>query len=117
MLVQVARVAVFLVFGVGCGLMLMTNVLAFLVLRPPKRLGFLWWHVTAISVSYLCFGLIALHGVFQRMQAEASVTWQLPVLVLGTVLFTTSQAIIFSVERARLATARAIHEHPGLDAE
>ncbi len=99
-LADLLRFSIFALFGIGVGFMAVTNVMAYRVLRPPRRLGFLWWHVTAISVSVLCFGTVAVITVASRL--GESVTWRSPVTLLGCVLFAASQAIIFRVERQRL---------------
>ncbi len=99
-LADLLRFSIFALFGVGVGFMVMTNVMAYRVLRPPRRLGFLWWHVTAVSISVLCFGTVSVITVASRL--GESVTWRSPVTLLGCLLFATSQAIIFRVERQRL---------------
>ncbi len=99
-LADLLRFAIFALFGIGVGFMAMTNIMAYRVLRPPRRLGFLWWHVTAVSVSVLCFGTVAVITVASRL--GESVTWRSPVTLFGCVLFATSQTIIFRVERQRL---------------
>lgn len=86
--------------------MLMTNVIAFMVLRPPKKLGFLWWHVTSISLSFLCIGLVSVERVTGQLGNPPS--WRTWVTLIGMLLFTTAQVIIFSVERQRLITQRAV---------
>ncbi len=104
-LADLLRYTIFGLFGVGAGFMLMTNYMAYRVLRPPRRLGFLWWHVTAVSVSVLCFGTVAVITVASRL--GESVTWRSPVTLLGCVLFAVSQTIIFRVERQRLVEKTA----------
>ncbi len=99
-LADLLRFTIFALFGIGSGFMLMTNYMAYRVLRPPRRLGFLWWHVTAVSVSVLCFGTVAVVTVASRL-GEA-ITWRTPTTLLGCILFATSQVIIFRVERQRL---------------
>ncbi len=100
-LADLLRFLIFGLFGVGSGFMLMTNVMAYRVLRPPRRLGFLWWHVTAVSIAMLCFGTVAVITVAGRL--GESLTWRSPATLLGCVLFAVSQVIIFRVERQRLA--------------
>ena len=94
------------ILGLATGLMLMTNVVAFRVLRVPARLGFLWWHVTAISGAFLCFQAVVVDRVIRHLQTEP--TWQTYVTLLGSALFLTAQVIIFNVERNRLSHYRAM---------
>ncbi len=100
-LADVLRVIIFATYGTGVGFMLLTNLIAYRVLRPPRRLGFLWWHVTAVSVTVLCFGVVAVEGVVGRL-GNPHIRWQSLVVLIGCVLFVTSQVIIFRVERQRL---------------
>lgn len=102
------RVLVFLTFGVGCGFMLLTNWLAWRVLRNPSHSGFLWWHVSAISVATLCLGVVAVERVLWRLGTEA--TWQGSVILIGTSLFCVSQVIIYRVERKWCALLQAAEE-------
>ncbi len=101
-----ARVAIFAIFGVGVGFMALTNWIAFRVLRPPKQIGFLWWHVTAISVTVLCLGVVAVDRVVGRIGLPPN--WYGWVTLVGSVLFCVSQIIIFRVERARLVEKQAL---------
>lgn len=100
------RVLAFATFGVGVGIMVVNNALAFQVLRPRARLGFLWWHVTAISAAFLCIGVVGLESVAGRF--GTSPTWHSPLFVLGCSLFAVAQVLIFRVERARLVDKRAL---------
>lgn len=104
LLADAMRYAVFALSGIGVGFMLMTNFLAFKVLRPPKRLGFLWWHVTAISLSIMMIGAVALSDIVDRIGGPF--TWRAPVMFVGTLLYATAQVIIFRVERQRLVAKR-----------
>ncbi len=99
-LADLLRFAVFALFGVGVGFMVVTNLMAYRVLRPPRRLGFLWWHVTAVSIATFCFGFVAVERVVGRL--GLSLSWHAPVLLIGCILFAVSQVIIFRVERQRL---------------
>ncbi len=99
-LADLLRYAIFSLFGLGVGFMLITNVMAYMVLRPPRRLGFLWWHVTAVSIAMSCFGVVSVERVVGRL--GNSLSWHAPVVLLGCVLFAVSQVIIFRVERQRL---------------
>ncbi len=99
-LADLLRYTIFALFGVGAGFMLMTNIMAYMVLRPPRRLGFLWWHVTAVSIAMSCFGVVAVERVVGRL--GNSLSWHAPVVLLGCLLFSVSQVIIFRVERQRL---------------
>ncbi len=99
-LADVIRFVIFSTYGVGVGFMVMTNVIAYRVLRPPRRIGFLWWHVTAVSLAFLCFGVVAVQFVVGRIGQTLS--WHGLVVLVGCLLFVTSQVIIFRVERQRL---------------
>lgn len=106
--IDVLRVLLFVPFGIGVGFMAITNVIAFLVLRSPrerKKVSFLWWHVTAISLSFLMLGVVALDNVYNRLGMEP--TWRVPVTLVGTTLFMVAQIIIFNIERQRLVQKRA----------
>lgn len=103
---DLVRMAVFALFGIGIGFMLLTNVIAFMVLRPPKKLGFLWWHVTAISLSFLCLGIVATERVVGSLGDPPG--WRSALVLFGMTLFATAQAIIFGVERQRLVADRAM---------
>lgn len=105
MLFDVLRFAIFGMFGIGVGFMLMTNVLSFWLLRPPKRLGFLWWHVTSISVSFVLIGIVATESAVSRIGAPPS--WRTFLTLVGMFLFAVAQFLIFGVERKRLVEARA----------
>lgn len=100
-LVDLARYGFFATFGVGTAFMVATNVLAFLVLRPPKKIGFLWWHVTAISLSFLCFGSVVLSRTMNGLDNHLAPTWHTYVTAVGVLTFTSAQVIIFNVERQR----------------
>lgn len=102
---DVVRFAAFATFGVGAGFMVLTNIMAFMVLRPPKKLGFLWWHVTSISISFLCLGLVSVEHVSGKLGDPPG--WRSAVVLFGTVLFLIAQIIIFRVERKRLIQKRA----------
>ncbi len=99
-LADLLRYAIFTLFGIGVGYMLITNVMAYSVLRPPRRLGFLWWHVTAVSIAVLCFGGVAVAAVAGRLGEP--LIWASPVVLIGCVLFAVSQVLIFRIERQRL---------------
>lgn len=116
------RILFVAVFGFGAALMLITNYVAFMVLRPPKQLGFLWWHVSAISLSFLCFGSVAISQTLERLNKDQGVgaDWRTYVTALGVITFTVAQVIIFNVERRRLAHKIALErgtEKPELDVE
>ncbi len=100
-LADILRFLIFALFGVGAGFMLTTNLIAYRVLRPPRRIGFLWWHVTAVSIAMFCFGVVAVDRVVGRI--GQSLSWHALVLLFGCILFAASQVIIFRVERQRLA--------------
>lgn len=100
------RYGVFISAGIGVGFMLMTNVIAFQVLRPPKKLGFLWWHVTSISLSFLMIGTVAMDNIVSRIGDPF--TWRAPLMFVGTALYAVAQAIIFRVERSRLIQKKAL---------
>lgn len=102
---DILRYAVFALSGVGVGFMLMTNVIAFKVLRPPRRLGFLWWHITSISLSITLIGAVAMDNLVSRIGEPF--TWRAPTMFAGTALFTIAQVLIFKVERSRLINKRA----------
>lgn len=104
-LFDLVRVLVFSTFGVGVGFMVLTNCIAFIVLRPPKAMGFLWWHVASISLSFLCLGSVGTWFVASRFGDPPGLA-SLVVLV-GTILFAIAQILIFRVERGRLIFARA----------
>lgn len=103
--IDLIRVMIFAGFGLGVALMLVVNVLAFRVLRPPAKVGFLWWHVSGISVSFLCLGTVALERVVGRLGAPA--TWRTVVTFIGVAAFLASQIIIFGVERERMIVREA----------
>lgn len=100
------RYAIFLTFGAGTGLMCITNVLAFKVLRPPKKLGFLWWHVTSISLSFICVGIVATERVVGTLGDPPG--WRSVLVLFGMTLYCLAQFIIFRVERLRLVNSRAV---------
>lgn len=104
-LFDIVRFATFAAFGIGLGFMVLTNLMAFMVLRPPKQLGFLWWHVTAVSLSFLCIGIVAVEGVSGRLNDPLG--WRSGLVLAGMTLYMVSQAMIFSVERHRLVVSRA----------
>lgn len=103
---DILRLLIFACYGLGVAFMVVTNFIAYMVLRPPKKLGFLWWHVTAISVSFLCFGTVAIERVTRSFGDDLS--WRTWVTLAGVVTFAASQVIIFSVERDRLMDIRAV---------
>lgn len=103
---DIVRYAVFATFGVGVGLMALTNLIAFRVLRPPRRIGFLWWHITAISLSFLCLGVVSIEYVTGELGDPPG--WRAATVLLGTTLFMVAQWIIFNVERQRLVNKQAI---------
>lgn len=103
---DIFRYAIFGLFGVGMGFMAITNVLAFKVLRPPKHLGFLWWHVISISLAFACMGLVSVERVTGQLGNPPS--WRTWVTLSGVTLFAAAQIIIFRVERQRLVNHRAV---------
>jgi hypothetical protein len=103
---DVLRLLVFATFGIGVGFMVVTNTISFRVLRPAHRLGFLWWHVSAVSTAFLCFGVVAVERVAGRLGDPSS--WYGWVTLVGSVLFCVSQLLIFRIERARLVEKRAL---------
>lgn len=103
---NVLRYGVFLTSGIGFGFMVMTNFIAFAVLRPPKKFGFLWWHVTSISLSFVLVGAVALDNIVERIGEPF--TWRAPVMFIGTALYATAQFLIFKIERERLIQRRAL---------
>lgn len=108
LLVDVLRYTIFGLFGVGAAFMVVTNVLAFSVLRPPKQLGFLWWHVMAISLSFLCLGAISVDAILIRVGNPF--TWRVPLGIFGFGLFMVAQIIIFNVERNRFSQKKALEQ-------
>ncbi len=106
LLFDLLRLSVFALFGVGLGFMIMTNCIAFMILRPPKKLGFLWWHVTAISLSFVCLGVVATERVVGSLGDPPG--WRSILVLIGMLLFATAQVIIFGVERQRFITNRAM---------
>lgn len=103
---DIIRYLDFAMFGVGSAFMLITNVLAFKILRSPRKLGFLWWHVTSISISFVCIGSIALNSAFSRLGQDP--TWRTPVIFFGFLLYMLSQIIISRVELERYAARIAM---------
>ncbi len=100
------RVAIFAVFGLGVGFMTVTNYIAYRVLRPPRQLGFLWWHVTAISLSFLLLGTVAVERVMREFGGP--VRWFGWVTLVGSALFFVAQVLIFRIERSRLVEKQAV---------
>jgi len=109
---DVYRVMLFVLFAVGSAFMVGTNILGFFVLRPPKKLGFLWWHVTAISLSFFLIGLVALSLVYERLNDPhaSDLTWESIFLGIGFSLFALAQVIIFQVEKSRYVHKKALHD-------
>lgn len=105
MVLDLIRTLFFVVFGIGLAFMFATNVLAFKVLRPPKKLGFLWWHVTAISISFTLIGAVALSRSLDMLGQRA--TWETYATAVGISLYALAQTIIFNVERERYIIMRA----------
>ncbi len=103
---DVLRLAAFALFGLGVGFMAVTNYIAYQVLRPPRQLGFLWWHVTAISISFLCLGAVAVDRVMRELGGPAR--WFGWVTLVGCSLFFVAQVLIFRVERSRLVEKQAV---------
>jgi hypothetical protein len=108
---NVIRFVDFALFGVGCAFMLLTNVLAFRVLRPPKRLGFLWWHVTCISTAFVLLGAVVIDRAFDKLDSVA--TWQTVATFVGFLAFAIAQILIFGIEKQRYVATRAVAEHHG----
>lgn len=109
------RIATITLFGGGAGFMVLTNVIAFSVLRPPKKLGFLWWHVTSISLAWLMVGGSSAYVVFTNLGNPPG---RITAFVLpGMALFFVAQVIIFMVERGRLASKRALTRSMELSTE
>lgn len=108
---DILRITTILLFGVGAGFMALTNVIAFNVLRPPRQLGFLWWHVTSISLAWLLVGGSAAYVVYTRLGNPPGfiTAFVLP----GMMLFAVAQVIIFQVERSRLAAKRSLQRAAG----
>ncbi len=104
-LLEIIRGLFFVVFGIGFAFMCATNVLAFRVLRPPKKLGFLWWHVTSISISFTLISLVALSRALESSGQSSS--WQTYATAAGISLYAVAQTIIFNVERERYVIIKA----------
>lgn len=105
MFFDLIRILDFGMFGVGCAFMLVTNVLAYKVLRPYKKPGFLWWHVTSISISFLCLGSVAVSVAYAYLGQGP--TWRTPTIFVGFLTFMIAQGIIFSVESQRYVARQA----------
>ncbi len=95
------RFVIFALFGAGVGLMALTNVMAYRVLRPPRRIGFLWWHVSGVSVATFGYGLVAVAAVAGRLGGPAF--WATPVVLVASIVFAFTQVIIYRIERQRYA--------------
>lgn len=106
------RFGVFATFGVGIGFMLLTNFIAWKVLRPAQKLGFLWWHVTSISLSFICIGIVATERVVSRLGDPPG--WRSVLTLTGMTLYAVAQVIIFNVERSRLIQKRAFEKAAGV---
>lgn len=106
---DVIRFLIFAVAGVGAAFMVATNAIAYNVLRPPKKLGFLWWHVLAISLGFIFIGVVALDNILLRIGEP--ITWRVPVGFIGFTLFAVAQVIIFLIERGRLSQKKALERN------
>lgn len=105
---DIFRGLVFLFAGVGAGFAIATNILAFKVLRPPKKLGFLWWHVTSVTVAFFLWGSVVLY--YSLMRLGEPISWRTFASLGGAVVFAVSQTIIFTVERQRWFARRTVDE-------
>lgn len=108
MIADLARYLAVAAFAAGVGIMLVTNVIAFRVLRPAKKSGFLWWHVAAISLSFLLLGSVAVDRIFDRLSQPVS--WHTFATFAGITLFLVAQVIIFLIERSRLTAKKALEK-------
>lgn len=95
--------------GAALAFMVGVNILALKVLRPPRKLGFLWWHITAVSISVICLSVVTLDVVAKHLGAPA--TWRTWVALVGFTLMLAAQVIIFHVERQRYLQRLVIDMH------
>ncbi len=92
--------------GFGVGLMAATNWAALRVLRPPRVGGFLWWHVTSISLAVTGLLTVAMNRIFTHFGEP--IAWQTIVTLASVALLDVAMWIIFRIERRRYAAFRAL---------
>lgn len=106
-LIDIVRFVIFAEAGVALSFMVGTNILAWKVLRPArKRVGFLWWHITTVSIGVICIGVIALERVLGKLGSPQ--TWRTWTTLVGMTSLAAAQTIIFHVERQRFVEKRVI---------
>ena len=100
------RFVVFAEAGMALAFMVGTNIMTWRVLRPPRKRGFLWWHVLTICLGVICISIIALERVAGHLGSPP--TWRTWVTLSGMTLILAAQWIIYHVEHARLVYRKAI---------
>lgn len=102
---DVLRIAAGVLLAATASLQLSIIIMAWYVLRPAHKLGFLWWHILAVALSSFGLAFVAVSGSWGRFGLH--ITWHLPATMFFLSLHLTALVIIYRVERARFAEKRA----------
>lgn len=104
--VDLLRIAVIGATGLGIGLICVITVVAYSVLKPPAKLGFLVQHIIGIGIGV--GGAMLLLAEFQLGRIGDPPTWRLPVTVAVISLIDMALVLVLRVERGRLVEKRAV---------
>lgn len=103
---DVLRLIVLIATGAGIGLMGVITVVAYGVLRPPRRLGlFLWTHIATISLGVA--GAMLLLAEAQLGYLGDPATWRLPATLVVILTLDLALVLVYRVEQSRLVEKRA----------
>jgi hypothetical protein len=103
--VDLLRVVVLVLAGGGIGAMLVITWLAFRVLHPPRRPGFLWWHV--LTVTLAVSGLVVTTAGERLAMLQQPPDWRLPIALVSMVLLDIALVLIFRIEYERMVDKAA----------
>ncbi len=104
-LTDLFRFAVIAMSGSAIGVMLVVTWLAWGVLRPARPLGFLAWHILAITASIVPLVVVAADATIARLHQP--VTWRLPTLLFSLVVLNVAMWIVYQIEWQRLVDKKA----------
>lgn len=105
LIADVLRVAAGAMFTMSVAVQISIVFMAWQVLRPVHKLGFLWWHILAVALSTSGLAFVAVSGSWGRFGLH--ITWHLPATMFFLSVHLVALVIIYRVERSRLAEKRA----------
>lgn len=106
MLADLLRYTVVALAGAGLGMICVITAVAYHVLRPPQRLGFLVQHIIAIGIGVGGAMILLAEAVVGRLGQD--VTWRLPATLAVLAIIDVALVVVYRIERRRLIEKRAL---------